>query len=129
MVSLKFTLMVIFLIISLSGCAAGHSDYVDFKNSRVGKVMPYKKPFEFDNAGEFIRADYVLGGQGLTSITKDESGNLIYHFFSQEILPNHTVKEWVGKCLTYYVVEPNTYIIKSWGFDKGGNPLSCRNWP
>ena len=48
----------------------------------------------------------------------------------QEVLENtRTEREWIGKCLIYYVVDSNTYIIKGWGFDKGGNPLSCRTWP
>ncbi|MBY6096712.1 hypothetical protein [Ferrimonas balearica] len=114
----------------LCSCAVGYEDYLKFKNSRVGEIMPYKEPFSFSDAGKLIRADYVKVGQGLTHITKDEKGNLIYHFSDQEILENtRTEKEWVGKCLTYYVVDPETYIIKSWGFDKGGNPLSCRTWP
>lgn len=119
-----------FGLVLLCSCAVGHEDYINFKNSRVGEVMPYKEPFTFENAGKLIRADYVKGGQGLTHIRKDEKGNLIYHFSDQEILENtRTEKEWAGKCLTYYVVEANTYIIKSWGFDDGGNPLSCRTWP
>ncbi|WP_028768315.1 hypothetical protein [Shewanella fidelis] len=119
-----------FGLVLLCSCAVGHEEYINFKNSRVGKVMPYKEPFAFENAGKLIRADYVKGGQGLTHIRKDENGNLIYHFSDQEILENtRTEKEWVGKCLTYYIVEANTYIIKSWGFDDGGNPLSCRTWP
>ncbi|MGI5309242.1 hypothetical protein [Rheinheimera sp. WS51] len=114
----------------LCGCAVGQDDYVRFKNSMIGQVMPYKEPFSFENAGKLIRSDYVKGGQGLTQITKDEEGNLVFHFSDQEILENtRTEKTWVGKCLTYYIVEPGTYIIKSWGFDKGGNPLSCRTWP
>ena len=117
-------------LIVLYGCSVGYDDYVRFENSMIGKIMPYKEPFTFEDAGKFIRGDYVMGGQGLTHITKDEEGNLIYHFSDQEILENNrTKKEWVGKCLTYYVVDPKTFIIKSWGFDKGGNPLSCRTWP
>jgi len=116
------------LLFVLSGCAIGHDDYVNFEDGRVGKKMPYKKPFKFKDAGKLIQADFVLGGQGLTHITKDKKGDLIYHFSGQEILPNFNKKEWVGKCLTFSVVDPETYIIKSWGFDEGGNPLSCRTW-
>lgn len=123
-------LVVSVVLFILCGCAVGREDYINFKNSRIGEVIPYKAPFTFEDSGKLIRGDYVKGGQGLTHITKDEKGNLIYHFSDQEILENNrTEKEWVGKCLTYYVVEPNTYIIKGWGFEKEGNPLSCRTWP
>lgn len=118
------------VLILLLSCAVGHEDYLNFKNSRIGKVMPYKEPFIFEDAGKLIRSDYVKGGQGLTHITKDDRGNLIYHFSDQEILENtRTEKKWIGKCLTYYIVDQDTYIIKDWGFDEGGNPLSCRTWP
>ncbi|WP_105257797.1 hypothetical protein [Pseudoalteromonas sp. T1lg88] len=124
------TLVSVFLITStLIGCANGHTDYIDFENSMIGKEMPYTKPFVFENAGKLVRADFVIGGQGLTHITKGTDGNLIYHISDQEVLPNVQKKEWVGKCLIYYVVDAETNIIKSWGFDEGGNPLSCRTWP
>lgn len=113
----------------LNSCVAGHDDYVSFKNSRVGKEIPYKEPFKFENDGKLIRSDFLKGGAGLVRISKDKNGDLIYHFVDQEILPNYHKKEWVGKCLTYYIVDSKNYIIKSWGFDKGGNPLSCRTWP
>lgn len=113
----------------LVGCAAGHDDYLDFENSMVGKKISFTEPFKFENAGKLIRADFLMGGPGFTHITKDNKGNLIYHFSSEEVLPNYHKKEWVGKCMTYYVVDPETYIIKAWGFDEGGNPLSCRTWP
>lgn len=117
------------VVFFLTGCAVGHQAYVNFENSRIGKEMPYKEPFMFKNVGELVRGDFAVGGQGLTHISKDKDGNLIYHFSVQEVLPNFHTKEWVGKCLTYSVVDAKTYIIKEWGFDKGGNPLSCRNWP
>ena len=113
----------------LAGCTVGYQDYVNFENSRVGEKMPYKEPFKFEDAGKLNRADFLVGGQGLTHITTDEDGNLIYHFSDQEVLPNFHTKEWVGKCLTYNVVDAETYIITGWGFDEGGNPLSCRTWP
>jgi hypothetical protein len=120
----------IVLLLMLGGCAAGHDDYVNFENNMLGKKMPFKEPFKFDNAGELLRADFLLGGQGLTHITKDQEGNLIYHFSGEEVLSNfNNNNEWVGKCLTYSVVDPKTFIIKAWGFDEGGNPLSCRTWP
>jgi hypothetical protein len=67
----------IILLLMLGGCAAGHDDYVNFENNMLGKKMPFKEPFKFDNAGELLRADFLLGGQGLTHITKDQEGNLI----------------------------------------------------
>jgi len=121
------TIVIMFLAL-IGGCVVGQSDYINFKNNRVGKKMPYKEPFKFKDAGKLIRADYLIGGQGLTHITIGKDGNLIYHFSDQEVLPNFQTKEWVGRCLTYYVVDPKTYIIKEWGFDEGGNPLSCRTW-
>jgi len=117
------------LILLISCSAPGHDDYLNFENSMVGKKIPYTEPFKFKSAGKLIRADFLMGGPGLTHITKDKHGNLLYHFSSSEVLPNYHKKEWVGKCMTYYVVDPETYIIKSWGFDEGGNPLSCRTWP
>ncbi|PCK31053.1 hypothetical protein [Pseudoalteromonas piscicida] len=126
-----FKLLVVFIIsiTFMAGCAVGHNDYVNFMDSRIGQVMKHRKPYKFANAGQFSRGDFVINGQGLTHITKNESGDLIYHYSDQEVLSNAPEKRWVGKCLFYYVVEPETYIIKNWGFDKGGNPLSCRTWP
>ncbi|MCL1080192.1 hypothetical protein D5R81_19460 [Parashewanella spongiae] len=115
-------------ILSISGCAVGHNDFVNYRDNDIGTVMIYKMPFKFKNSGELRRGDFAITGQGLTHIDKDTDGNLIYHFSDQEILPHFHKKEWIGKCLTYYVVNPTTFIIKSWGFDKGGNPLSCRTW-
>lgn len=116
------------LLFLLSGCAVGHDDYVNYLNSSLGSKMPYKEPYQPTDAGKIIRSDFLIGGQGLTDITSDENGFLIYHFSHQEVLSNIKTKDWVGKCLIYYVVDPKTYIIKSWGFDDGGNPLSCRTW-
>lgn len=114
----------------LISCAAGHQDFVDLRNSAyLGRVMEYTEPYKFSNSGEFIRGDYVIAGNGLTRISKDKDGNLIYHFSVQEILSNtRTEKEWIGKCLIYYVVDSETHIVKGWGFDKEGNPLSCRTF-
>jgi len=120
----------IVLILGLTGCyKVGHKDFLGYRDNEIGTIMHYKKPFKFDNSGEFKRGDYVITGQGLTSITKDNNGDLIYHFSGQEILSHFHTKEWVGKCLTYKIVDPQTYIIKGWGFDEGANPLSCRSWP
>lgn len=127
----RFQLVIITCFsIGLSGCySIGHNAFIENKNSEVGKKTPYKFPFEFEDSGELFRGDFAIAGKGLTHITKDKEGNLIYHFDEEEILPNFHIKEWVGKCMTYIVVDPRSYIVKDWGFDKGGNPLSCRVWP
>ncbi len=113
----------------LSGCAVGHDDYVNYKNRTVGTKKIEKKPFKWKDSGELIRSNFLVSGEGLTHISKDKSGNLIYHYSVQEVLPHFSKTEWVGKCLIYDVVDPMDYIITSWGFDEGGNPLSCRTWP
>ncbi|MES9903305.1 MAG: hypothetical protein ABW168_11610 [Sedimenticola sp.] len=125
-----FSTIGIVFITGLSGCyKVGHEDYINYNNDQIGEKMPFKKPFKFENSGKLVRGKIAISGQGLTHIEKDNNGNLIYHFSEQEILPHYHTKEWVGKCLTYTVVDPETYIIKGWGFDGGGNPLSCRSWP
>lgn len=121
----------ILMLFLLNGCYAivgGHQHFKDSRNDRIGKKVWFTEPFRFENAGKFVRGKIVISGQGFTHITKDNNGNLIYHWDLEEILP-HYKKEWVGKCLIYYVVDPKTHIIKDWGFDKGGNPFSCRTWP
>ena len=125
----KLVMPVVLNVVLLVGCITLHDDFVRIQNKMIGQEMIYREPFLFENAGKLIRADFVLGGQGLTHITKNKDGDLVYHFSGQEILSNYSMKEWVGKCLIYEVVDPETYIIKSWGFDEGGNPLSCRSWP
>ena len=116
-------------LLVLSGCyTVGYKDYIDFKNNMVGKTSRIK-PFTFKDAGQFNRGDFQITGQGITHVTKSQNGDLVVHWFSSEILPHFYKKEWIGKCLIYYVVDQKTHIIKSWGFDKGGNPLSCRTWP
>jgi len=60
---------------------------------------------------------------------KKENGDIVQHWFVSEVTPEYGHKEWVGKCKFYYVVDPKTNIIKSWGIDEGGNPESCRIWP
>ena len=122
-------LAAIVFLIGLGGCSVGHSDFIGFRNDEVGTIMPYKEPFKWDNTGKLRRGDFAISGQGLTHIIKDDNGDLIYHFSGQEILPHYQKKEWVGKCLYYKVVDHKTHIIKAWGFDEGGNPLSCRTWP
>jgi hypothetical protein len=130
---MKVIVKLIFALTTLSmlvSCVAGHQDFVDLRNSAyLGRVMDYKAPYKFSNSGEFIRGDYVIAGDGLTRISEDKNGDLIYHFSVQEILSNtRTEKEWIGKCLIYYVADPETYIVKDWGFDEGGTPLSCRTF-
>lgn len=126
---MKYIIYSLIAVLVLAGCAAGHQDYVDFKNSLIGKKETRTKPFKWEDSGKLVRADYLVSGKGLTHITKDDNGNLIYHYSVQEVLITNPRKEWVGKCLTYNVVDPETMIIIGWGFDKGGNPLSCRTWP
>lgn len=119
------------LIPALLSCAAGHQDFIDFRNDvDVGREIIFKtSPAQFSRAGEFIRGDYVIAGDGLVNIDKNSEGQLVYHVFIQQILPNTRMeKEWVGKCLIYYIVDPDTYIVKGWGFDEVGNPLSCRTF-
>jgi hypothetical protein len=123
--------LVLVLIATLVSCAAGHQDFIDLTNKfDVGHEIMFKNsPSKFSRAGEFIRGNYVVAGEGLLNINKNEEGQLVYHVFVQEILPNTRMeKEWIGKCLIYYVVDPETYIVKDWGFDEGGNPLSCRTF-
>ena len=142
-------LIAIGLLLMLNGCTTldtlkryltprGHQDYINFENSTIGKKVNTIKPFKFKDAGEFIRGEFVTYGLGFTHVSKDKNGNLITHWDVSEILPVAALKgnafaapankEWIGKCLTYSIVDPKTHIIKGWGFDKGGNPLSCRTW-
>jgi hypothetical protein len=122
-----FLLLIIFI---LSGCSVGHQDWVKIQNSQIGQEV-IVEPFKFKNAGKFLRSDFVISGEGLTHVTKDIKGDLVLHWFILEVYSSdyRGKQEWVGKCLMYEVVDPKTHKIKSWGFDKGGNPLSCRTWP
>ncbi|WP_435274838.1 hypothetical protein ACMAZF_16495 [Psychrobium sp. nBUS_13] len=125
----SYHIVCLLLLLSIGGCTTGYQGYVNVLDDKIGTKMHYKKPFKYKNAGQLKRANFVITGQGLTEITKKNEGDLIYHFNNQEILPNFSNKDLVGKCLIYYVVDSKTYIIKRWGFDKGGNPSSCRMWP
>lgn len=116
-------------LLSLAGCAVGHKDYINLQNSTIGTKVVETKPYKWEDSGKLIRADFLMSGQGLTHITNDEHGNLIYHYSDGKILPNFHTKEWVGECLIYEVVDPETMVVKDWGFEEGGNPLSCRTWP
>lgn len=118
-----------FVTVTLISCAAGHNNFVEFRNDEIGTVLKREKPYKYKDSGEFIRGNYVVSGQGLTRISKNGNGDIVYYFSVQEILPNtRTEKEWIGKCLIYYIVEPDTFVVKEWGFDEGGNPLSCRTF-
>ena len=116
------------VLLTLLGCSVGHKDYQKYLNMNIGESINNQNLSKRLDAGEFIRSDYLIGGEGLTNITKLESDLLRYHFSRYEVLPSYSIKEYVGKCLIYYDVNPKTKIIIAWGFDKGGNPLSCRTW-
>jgi hypothetical protein len=121
--------LIAFVVFTLAACAAGHADFVDTRSDWIGTKMQREQPYKWEDSGQFIRGDYVVSGQGLTAITENEDGDIVYHYSVHEILANsRTEKEWVGKCLVYYVVNPKTFIVKDWGFDEGGNPLSCRTF-
>jgi hypothetical protein len=130
----------IFIFSFLSGCAVGYKPYADFQDKLIGKKAWRIEPYRFENAGELIRADYLVAGEGFTHISINEDGDMVQHWFDTEVLPNYfsedglfglTIghKEWIGKCKIYLVVDPETYIVKRWGYDEGGNPESCRHWP
>ena len=108
----------------------GHEGYVESLNLWVGSDVSYLQPYTYGAVGRFVLedTDYVIFGSGLTHRSKDDQGKLRYHFFDQEILPGYENPAWVGKCLMYIVVNPDSHIIESWEFDEGGNPLSCRLW-
>lgn len=125
---MKYITLFMLLYFSLSGCAAGHKDFIKITNKEIGSKVITKRPVEFETAGKLIRGTYAIGGKGLTHISEDEDSNLIYHIDLHEHLSNSPRKEWVGKCAYYYVVDPDSYIIKSWDFEEGSNPLSCRTW-
>lgn len=97
-------------------------------DEEIGTKVFILNPTRFGNAGDLIRADYLIKGEGFTHITTNEDCDVIQHWFYSEVLPTHDVKEWVGQCKVVYIVDPNTNIIKSWAYDEGGNPESCRHW-
>lgn len=115
-------------LLSIGGCAVGHEDYKKYLNMNIGESINSQNLSKSPDAGKLIRSDYLIGGEGLTNITTLGSGILRYHFSRQEVLPNYGIKEYVGKCLIYYDVDPKSFLITAWGFDYGGNPLSCRTW-
>jgi hypothetical protein len=95
----------------------------------IGENINSQKLSKSPDAGELIRSDHLIAGEGLTNITTLDNGLLRYHFSRQEVLPNYSIIDYEGNCLIYYDVDPKTDIIMVWGFDKGGNSLSCRTWP
>ncbi len=136
---MKYLVILVFVLV-FNGCyKIGYEGFVDSENILIGKRVPYNTIEDWSFSGTIIGGNFLVAGKGLTHITKNKKGDLIYHIDESEVLPNfyddskpkifRTSKKWVGKCKIYYIVDPKTYIIKSWGFDKGGNPLSCRTWP
>ncbi len=137
---MKYLIYILFIAFTFNGCIGiGHQGFIDIHNDMIGAKMMNYKPYKYENAGKIIRGNFLVGGQGFTHITKNKDGNLVFHYFSSEVLPKFHYntqpqwakgnKKWIGKCLTYNIVNPKTGIVMGWGFDKGGNPLSCRIWP
>jgi hypothetical protein len=109
------------------GCGVGHQDFISSENHSIGKKVLYDK-FRFKHYNLNLTIGFRKGGYGITHITYNKKGNIIQHWYSEEILPNKIYPEAVGKCKTYSVIDPKTRIIKAWGFEKDSNPLSCRTW-
>jgi len=129
MIKCIFSGVYVFLVLCISGCVVGHGDYKRYLDMNIGESIYIENLSKSPNAGQLIRSDYLIEGEGLTHITTLDSGVLRYHFSGMEILSNYSIKDYVGKCLIYYDVDPKTYTIIAWGFDDGGNPLSCRTFP
>ena len=126
-----------FLLTSLLGGLITNTDphqtFIDLENQSIGRQMnPNNMSLKNPDAGKVSSNGVIKQGEGVTHITKDKNGNDVYHFFSYERLKNPSIfgffeqKGLIGKCLTYAVVDPKTNIIIDWGFDKGGNPKTCR---
>ncbi|GIU38370.1 hypothetical protein L2719_16130 [Shewanella schlegeliana] len=125
----KFVILLLSISL-LASCTVGNAPFAERRDTYVGTKVSFLDPTRFGNAGDLIRSDYMVAGDGFTHITKNENGDIVQHWFISEVLPNFVgEKEWVGKCKIFYVVDPKTNIIKSWGYDEGGNPQSCRDWP
>ena len=127
---MKNYFLTIVILLFISGCyRVGHEDFVDIENGMIGGRVMHYKPFKDKDAGKLRRGKDVIEGQGFTHITKMKNGDLVHHWSYQEILPSFSGnKKWIGKCLVYQIIDGKTGVVKSWGFDKGGNPLSCRSW-
>jgi len=113
----------------LNACAVGNAPFAEGMDNRIGNKVSFLDPTRFGDAGELIRADYLISGKGFTHVTKNDDGDIVQHWFYSEVLPAHGNNEWVGKCKVFFVVDAKTNIIKSWGYDEGANPESCRHWP
>ncbi len=128
---MKSYIVILLVILLFSGCyRVGYEDFRGSMDIAIGERPSFLKPIKFPNAGELRRGNFLMTGQGFTHITKDENDDLVYHWDSEEILPNFSGnKAWIGKCKYFYVVDPKSLIVKAWGFEKDANPLSCRTWP
>jgi len=122
--------MILMSLFLFNGCLQiGHQGFIDYQNNKISKKPYFTEPIKPKGEGEAKRGVSIIIGQGFTHITKLKNGDLIHHWSGQEILSTFKGnKEWVGKCLTYRIIDAKTGLVKSWGFDKGGNPLSCRGW-
>ena len=116
------------LLIGLNGCAIGSAPFAASMDSMVGTKALFLDPTRYGDSGDLIRADYLVSGKGFTHVSKNENGDIVQHWFYSEVLPTHGRDDWVGKCKIIYVVDSKTNIIKSWGYDEGTNPESCRHW-
>jgi hypothetical protein len=116
------------IFILLNGCAIGNAPFAERMDYKIGTKVPFLDPTRYGDSGDLIRADYLISGKGFTHISKNENGDIVQHWFYSEVLPIHSMKEWVGKCKVIYVVDHKTNIIKSWDYDKDANPESCRDW-
>ena len=126
---MKANFVIFFITLNLFGCVVGHGDYKRYLDMSVGNNIKQHMPHDGSESGQLIRSDYLMGGDGLTHMTILGNGKIRYHFSAQEVLSNYSIKDYVGKCLVYYDTDPDSHIILGWGFDEGGNPLSCRTWP
>ena len=120
--------LLFFAIFFVSSCSIGNRPWAEYQDDKVGQKAPFLDPTRFGDAGELIRADYLISGDGFTHISKDENGNILQHWFISEVLPTSPSPDWVGKCKVVYVVDPKTNIIIRWEYDDGSNPESCRVW-
>ncbi len=119
----------VLLALLLSGCAVGTAPFAKRLDNEVGTKVSFLNPTRFGDAGDLIRADYLISGEGFTHITKNIDGDVIQHWFYSEVLPTNGDKRLIGKCKIYYVVDQKTNLIKGWGYDEGSNPEACRVWP
>ncbi|MBH0063215.1 hypothetical protein I6E85_19000 [Pseudoalteromonas sp. NZS71] len=118
--------IVLFTILVISGCTTGNKPWEEYTNELIGGKAPFLDPTRFGDAGELIRADYVISGDGFTHISKNNEGQILQHWFYSEVLSTAPSEEWVGKCKIFYIVNPDTNVIISWDYDEGSNKESCR---